>query len=143
MSVEENKELIRRYFEAGNSIQGDISKVRALAEEFLAPGFVAHHSMAGDMNADQYMATYEMLFAAFPDLKYIILNIVAEGDKVVVQSKASGTHKGAFQGIPPTGKQVNVSAVGIYRIAGNKVLEHWGLTDSLGLMQQLGIIPSK
>lgn len=143
MSIEENKELIHRYFEAGNGIQGDISKVRALAEEFLAPGFVAHHSMAGDMNAEQYMATYEMFFAALPDLKYTIVDIIAEGDKVVVQSKASGTHKGTFQAIPPTGKQINVSAVGVYRIAGGKFVENWGLTDSLGLMQQLGMIPSK
>jgi steroid delta-isomerase-like uncharacterized protein len=143
MSIEENKELIRRYVEAGNSIQGDVSKVRALAEEFLAPGFVAHHSMAGDMNAEQFITTYEMFFTAFPDLKYTIVNMIAEEDKVVLQSTASGTHKGTFQGIPPTGKLINVSAVGVYRIAGGKFVENWGLTDSLGLMQQLGIIPKR
>jgi steroid delta-isomerase-like uncharacterized protein len=90
-----------------------------------------------------HTSVFEGFFAAFPDLKYSIVNMIAEGDKVVVQSVASGTHKGEFQGIPPTGKQIKVAAVGIYRIAGGKFVENGGLVDGLGMMQQLGVIPSK
>ena len=143
MPIEENKIMVRRYFEISNEIKGDPSKVQALAEEFLAPEFVAHHSMLGDMSVEQYVATYEKFCAAFPDLNYSITNIIAEEDKVVVQCMATGTHKGEFQGVPPTGKKINVMAFGLYRIANGKFVENWGLVDNLAHMQQLGLIPSQ
>jgi steroid delta-isomerase-like uncharacterized protein len=143
MSIEENKELIRRYIEVGNSIQGDTSKVRTMAEEFLAPGFISHHSLAGDMKPEQWITSYEALFSAFPDMQYTIVDMIAEGDRVAVQYVSKATHRGIFQGIPPTEKQIIVTGVGIYRIAQGRFTEIWAFVDTFSMMQQLGIIPSK
>jgi len=67
--------------------------------------------------------------------------MIAEGDKVVVRSTFRGTHKGDLMGIPPTGKQVTMPLILIYRIADDKIVEHWMQADALGLLQQLGVIP--
>ena len=68
--------------------------------------------------------------------------MIAEGDKVVARVRWTGTHQGEFQGIAPTGKQVTLRAITIYRIAGRKIVEVWEEADILGMMQQLGVIPS-
>jgi predicted ester cyclase len=68
-------------------------------------------------------------------------DIVAEGDKVVTRGTFSGTHKGEFMGINPTGKRISVGVIEILRIADGKMVEHWNLVDSLGMMQQLGVVP--
>ncbi len=68
--------------------------------------------------------------------------MIAEGDKVVVRGTWSGTHKGEFMGIAPTGKSVSFGVIDIVRIAGGKVVEHWGQMDNLRMMQQLGVIPA-
>ena len=67
--------------------------------------------------------------------------MIAEGDKVAVRFTARGTHKGEFLGIPPTGKQVAWAGINIYRVASGKIAETWQLSDGLGLMQQLGVVP--
>ena len=80
--------------------------------------------------------------SAFPDFKATIDDIIAEGDKVVIRQTFSGTHKGEFMGIAPTGKRVSFGVMDIVRIAGGKFVEHWGQMDSMGMMQQLGAIPT-
>ena len=67
--------------------------------------------------------------------------MIAEGDKVVVRSTFRGTHKGDLMGIAPTGTQVTMPLILIYRIADDKIIEHWMQADALGLLQQLGVIP--
>ncbi len=79
--------------------------------------------------------------AVFPDWHPTIEDMIAEGDKVVVRFTGSGTHKGEFMGIPPTGKQVTITAIAIQRIAGGKIVENWLQADMLGMMQQLGVVP--
>lgn len=81
--------------------------------------------------------------SAFPDLHLTIDDMVAERDKVVARVRWTGTHQGDYRGIAPTGKQVTFTAITIYRIVGGKVVEVWEEGDSLGLMQQLGIIPTQ
>ena len=83
-----------------------------------------------------------LLRSAFPDFKATIDDLVAEGDKVVIRQTWTGTHKGEFMGVPPTGKSVSFGVIDILRIAGGKVVEHWGLMDSMSLMQQLGASPT-
>ncbi len=85
---------------------------------------------------------YGALRAAFPDLRITIEDQVAEGDRVVTRWTARGTHTGAFQGIPPTGKQGRMTGIDIDRIADGKVVECWVNSDDLGLLQQLGVIPT-
>ena len=69
-------------------------------------------------------------------------DIIAEGDKVVTRLTCRGTQQGAFMGIPPTGKQATITAIDINRFAGGKSVEHWLNMDTLGLLQQLGVIPA-
>jgi steroid delta-isomerase-like uncharacterized protein len=79
---------------------------------------------------------------AFPDVHITIEDQVAEGDRVVTRWTARGTHTGAFQGIPPTGKRGSMTGIDINRFADGKVVECWTNADDLGLLQQLGVIPT-
>jgi steroid delta-isomerase-like uncharacterized protein len=85
---------------------------------------------------------YTQLRNAFPDIHFRIKDQIAEGDKVVTHWTASGTHKGQFKGIQPTGKKFTVTAIDIDRIVDGKVKECWTNMDELGLLQQLGVIPT-
>jgi steroid delta-isomerase-like uncharacterized protein len=80
--------------------------------------------------------------AAFPDLHYTIDDMLAEGDKVVVHATVSGTHQGAFMGMPATGKSATWSEIHIARMNDGKVVEHWVNQDRMGMLQQLGLIPA-
>ena len=82
-----------------------------------------------------------MYLSAFPDLHITVEDMIAEGDKIVARLTMRGTHQGAFLGIPPTGKQVTGTAIDINRITGGKSVEHWNNSDTLGLLQQLGVVP--
>jgi predicted ester cyclase len=123
MSTEENKAFIRRYFEA---ISGK-DKPAAVVNEYVSDEELKHH-----------IAFYE---AAFPNYQFITEDMIAEGDKVVVRVIFRGTHKGDLMSIPPTGKQVTIPVILIYRVSDNKIVDHWMQVDALGLMQQLGVIP--
>ena len=139
MSTEQNKALFRQLIEEFFN-RGNMSR----ADEFLAPDFVEREELPPGIPRDRegVKQLTTMLRSAFPDFKATIDDIVAEGDKVVVRSTWSGTHKGEFMGIPPTGKSVSFGVIDIIRIAGGKCVEHWGQMDSMGLMQQLGAIPA-
>lgn len=87
-------------------------------------------------------ALFRMYIAAFPDLRMVPEDVIASGDKVVARVRATGTHRGAFMGMPPTGKQVDVQLIDIIRFGDDgRAREHWGVFDQLGMMQQLGAIP--
>ena len=82
-----------------------------------------------------------MYRSAFPDVRLIIEEQVAEGDKVVTRWIAYGTHQGEMMGIAPTGNQVRVEGITISHIQRGKIVQEWELFDTLGLMQQLGAAP--
>jgi steroid delta-isomerase-like uncharacterized protein len=79
---------------------------------------------------------------AFPDLKLTVDEIVAEGDLVAIRWTARGTHKADLFGVPATGKQATVTGISIDKYAGGKLVESWTNWDTLGLLQQLGAVPS-
>ena len=138
MSTEQNKALVRQLVEELFN-RGNMSR----ADELLAPDFVEREELPPGIPRDRegVKQLTTMLRSAFPDFKATIDDIIAEGDKVVVRSTWSGTHKGEFMGIPPTGKRVSFGVFDIVRIAGGKVVEHWGQMDNMRMMQQLGVIP--
>ena len=129
MSTEQNK-AVRRLEEVFN--RGNIS----LVDELFAPDFVEHEELPPGIppgrEAVKQLTT--MFRSAFPDFKATIDDIVAEGDKVVIRQTWSGTHKGEFMGVPPTGKSVSFGVIDIVRIAGGKLVEHWGQMDMMGMM---------
>jgi steroid delta-isomerase-like uncharacterized protein len=84
----------------------------------------------------------QVFYAAFPDLRHSVEDQVAEGDTVVNRLLVRGTHRGDFQGIPPTGRTVEIAAITIQRFAEGKLVEMHLLFDTLGLLQQLGAVPA-
>ncbi len=138
MSTEENKALIRRFYE-------EVFNKRNLAalDDFYAPDHVDHTLPpglpAGPEGTRQAIA---MTLAGFPDLRITIEDMIAEGDKVVIRFTMHGTQQGMFGNLSPTGKQVAVSTIEITRIADGKIVEDWGLDDRLGMLQQLGLVPA-
>ena len=137
MSIEQNKALVRQMVEEVFN-QGNVSQ----ADKFLAPNFVEREELPPGISRDRegVKQLTTMLRSAFPDFKATIDDIVAEGDKVVIRQTWSGSHKGEFMGIPPTGRSVSFGVIDIIRIAEGKCVEHWGQMDSMSLMQQLGAI---
>jgi steroid delta-isomerase-like uncharacterized protein len=132
---EANKAHIRRVIEEVYN-RGDL----AVVDEVAASDLVIHASsqdIRGREGAKQYVTA---LRAGFPDLRFTIEDQVAEGDQVVTRWSARGTHKGTFQGIPATGRQVRLVGADIDRTVGGKVIECWAHMDELGLMRQLGVV---
>ncbi len=88
-------------------------------------------------------AFFRMFIAAFPDLRMTAEDVIAGGDKVVARVRVAGTHKGAFMGMPPTGRRIDVQFIDIIRFGDDGLArEHWGVFDQLGMLQQLGAIPA-
>jgi predicted ester cyclase len=92
-----------------------------------------------DQELKDHIAFFE---AAFPHYELIADDMVAEGDKVAIRATFNGTQTGEFLGVAPTGKDVSISLILVYRVAGGKIGEHWMNADQLGLMQQLGVMPA-
>ena len=139
MSTEENKALARRW---GEEIWGKGNL--ALIDEILASNFVFNYPLPGvASDLEGYKQTVNMMRTPFSDVETNPEEMVAEEDKVVVRWKWGGTHKGEFMGIPPTGKKVMITGISILRFEGGKIAEEWGEMDNMGMMQQLGVVPTQ
>ena len=137
MSTEDNKVVVRRFLEAFNA--GDLDGVAAVC----ASNIVVHNSGAPDpLNLEGFRQLAGGFLAAFPGGTHTIEDMIGEGDKVVTRVIYRGAHTGDLMGMPPTGKQVAVSAMIIDHLANGKIVETWRLFDQLGMMQQLGAIPT-
>ena len=113
-----------------------------LIDELVADDFVEHQAMPGiPEGKDALRAFVEMFRAAFPDLKVETLATAVDGDEVWVHSRMTGTHKGDFNGIAPTGKKVDVTMFDRVRTRDGKAVEHWGVSDDLAILTQLGVVP--
>lgn len=85
---------------------------------------------------------YRGFWAAFPDMRVIIEDLVAEGDKVACRFHFEGTHRGELMGIPATGKQVSVPGITILRFKNGKCVERWSQADFMAMLQQIGAMPA-
>jgi steroid delta-isomerase-like uncharacterized protein len=136
---EENKQVVRQFFEALD--RHDTERMDQLVS---TNDYSFHFSgmppMDWNRNKKEFLAPF---IKAFPDLRRNIVDMVAEGDKVAVSINITGTYKGEFQGIPATGKQISFTAVDILTITDGKVTEEWATADMMGLMQQIGAIPTR
>ena len=133
MTTEGNKAIVRLQHEEVWS-KGNL----AMVDEIYASDFVCHFIVGpewrGREGVKQQVSRHR---TSFPDWDEHIEDIIAEEDKVVTRSTSRGTHKGAFEGIPPTGKQVAIAEVAIFRIADSELVEQWGFPDIQGLLKQL------
>ena len=135
MSVEDSKALARRFRETMERTGG------MGGEAFIAPTVTFYMAGSPPMKGEQVQGLLRAFYGAFSGLHHTFEDQIAEGDKVVTRFTLHGTHTGAFQGIPPTGKAVTIPAIVIDRFAEGKLVEHWASLDMLGLLQQLGAIP--
>jgi steroid delta-isomerase-like uncharacterized protein len=128
---------VRRFYESISA--GDIDGFGDL----LADDFVEHEETPGLAPTKAgVMDFFRMSRAAFPDMRMDVEDIVASGDKVVARVRLTGTHQGEFMGMPATGKRIDVQLVDITRFGDDGLAhEHWGVMDSLAMMQQLGAVP--
>ena len=114
-----------------------------IVDELFTPDFVEHSGLPSPMAASGCEAvkqTFRVVRAAFPDLRAEVRQVVAQGEYVVVYMTWHGTQTGEFVGIPPTGKSVSFDVFDLVRVVDGKMAEHWGLTDQLALLQQLGAV---
>jgi steroid delta-isomerase-like uncharacterized protein len=112
------------------------------ADDLVKENFVELDPLPGqDQGREGLKAILRVLWQAFPDMHWVVKERVGEGDKVVTRFKWTGTHRGAFMGIPATGRSVEVKGVVIDRLEQGKMADSRILMDTLGLMQQLGAIP--
>jgi predicted ester cyclase len=138
MSAEENKAIVQRF----NELFGECWRTGNvdILDEVLAPDFV-YHSPGAAPDLRGFKLSLLMLSVGLHDLRYMVEDLFAEGDKVADRMTWQATHQAELMGFPPTGNTVTGTEMHISRIAEGKIVERWGQGDNLGLMQQLGAVP--
>lgn len=134
-----NKEIVRRHYEDGVN-RGDT----AVAVECFAPEYVNH--LPGEekprRGIQAWIDMFQSFRAAFPDLTTRLEDLISEGDKVAVRHRWTGTHLGDYQGVPPTGRRITFTGSDVYRVLNGKIVEEWSEFDELGILRQIGALPS-
>jgi predicted ester cyclase len=111
------------------------------AEDCMSTDVVVHGGSMGEFRGlDALKGFISAYRTAFPDVRSVVEDQIAEGDKVVTRWTSRGTHEGDLNGIAPTGKAMETSGVTIERIAGDRIVEVWVAKDDLGMLQQLGVV---
>lgn len=136
---EDARATVRRYFAA--MAEEDAATRRTRISEVVGPGYVNHIAPAGVDLVGGLQALDEFK-AAFPDMAIAVEEQIAEGGTVATRYTMRGTHRGAFQGTPPTGRSVALGGVSLHRVADGRIVEDWPGLDLMGLLQQIGAVPS-
>jgi len=133
----QNKAVVQRYWD------GKWNERRPEILDELQTPDVAYHGTSMNMTGiEEYKQVYRNFLSAFHDTRLKVEDLIAEGDKVMSRVSMHGTHKGEFEGIPPTGKVLTLSAFTVFRLVDGKIVEEWEILDELGMMQQLGVDPA-
>jgi predicted ester cyclase len=137
MTTEQNKAVVRRFYEAFEANGEDA------LNEVLAPELAAYsHNDPAPQNRNVHVQGINWWNQVFSDTRFAIEEQIAEGDKVATRVTMRSVHnKGEFQGLPPSGKQIEIGGTSIERIKDGKIVERRVSSDWLGMMQQLGLIP--
>jgi steroid delta-isomerase-like uncharacterized protein len=136
-SVERNKAVSRRWIEVFNA------RDNAAEADVRAPDYVAYAPVSLEpdpLDSEAWTRFLSGFVEAFPDLQITVEGAVGEGDLVAQRVHFKGTHKGEFQGLPPTNRQVSFSGLELNRFVDGRVAEHWFQMDALTLLQQLGLV---
>jgi steroid delta-isomerase-like uncharacterized protein len=135
-----NKAPFSRLHEAVNS--GDAELISKTIDELVEPDVLIRTPLPVEATGAQALKeVFARLHRAFPDLHIAVEDVIAEGDKVVYRNTVTGTHQGEYMGLPPTGKSITYNEIFIFRIAGGRIAETWGVVDVISQMRQLGVIP--
>jgi steroid delta-isomerase-like uncharacterized protein len=137
MAIETNKAVVRQLFEQVLN-NHDLE----LADTLIDPQIVMHDPMMGvATGVSSFKQLVALFLTAFPQQHTTVDHLVAEGEYVVALHTHRATHTGPFMGIPPTGKDIIVEGLELFRLADGKIVEFWRHDDDAGLLQQLGAIP--
>jgi predicted ester cyclase len=136
MSTEENKVIVRRFFEL-------LERERRIPEELFDPGIIYHVPGSPDLDLNAMRQRVAAFDVAISNGRRIEKHMVAEDDIVAFNSVIEGKHTGEFMSIPASNKQFSAVEMGFIRIANEKIVEMWGLLDSMGLIRQISAIPSE
>lgn len=133
--LDKNKAIARRFLDELWNRENFIA-----VDQLLASDYDGHSSteIQGPDGAKKFVSR---LRTAFPDVQFKVVDQVSEGDKVATRWIISGTHKGEFQGMPPSGKRIEMTGITIFRIADGKLIEGWTNEDVLGMLQQIRALP--
>ncbi|HEX8363381.1 MAG TPA: ester cyclase [Longimicrobium sp.] len=134
--LERNKQLVRDYVATWN--RGDLEGL----SRFWSSDMV-HHTRTRAQTFEEVRDVVGNFMGAFPDLHFELDDIVAEGDRVVTRMTATGTNHGSYLGVEPTYRQIHCNVMGIARVRGDRIVEHWGVTDELAMMAQMGMLPEE
>jgi predicted ester cyclase len=133
----EPKTVVRRFVDEYQTGADE----RAFAE-LLHPDVLDHNRPPGIApGADGVRQQFDGFRAAFDGFRAEILDQIAEGDKVVTRKVFRGRHRGSFNGVEPTGAEVEIHVIDIVRVQDGRIVEHWNCVDRLGLLAQLGALP--
>ena len=138
MATNLNQELVKRFFD-------EVCNQQHLqtANELFSAGHVYHDpqitAAPGPDGMKHVVQTYQN---AFPDAHWHVVETIIAGDDIITRWKGTGTHKNELSGISPTDKKASVDGIWIHRIKNGKIAESWNVWDTLGLLQQLGVVPA-
>jgi steroid delta-isomerase-like uncharacterized protein len=136
-----NKATFRRFHDAMNT--GDAELISKTIDEVVEPDLLMRTPLPVQATgAEALKEVFGRLYRAFPDLHITVEDVIAEGDKVVGRNTVTGTHQGEYMGLPPTGKSITYNEIFIFRFAGGRIVETWGVVDVFSQMRQLGAIPA-
>ena len=136
----DNKVAYRRFCDAVNS--GDMERLSSTIDEVVEPGALIRTPLPiAGTGAAKLKEVFRRLHQAFPDLHITVEDLIAEDDRVVGRHIVTGTHRGEYMGLPPTGKTVAYDEIFIFRCADGRIAETWGVVDVISQMKQLGLIP--
>jgi steroid delta-isomerase-like uncharacterized protein len=137
MSIEENKEMARRYMEEVLS-EKRVDEIDSYVTDDYVNTLLPPGMPQGPQGEKLFLGMFQQ---AFPDYTISIERMVGEGDKVVAHWSFRGTNSGEFQGMPATGKQVQVQGINLFRFSNGRIAENRPAFDMLGLLQQIGVVP--
>lgn len=139
--VARNKEMFRRFQDAMNTCDAEV--ISKSIDELVEPDATIRTPLPSDATGAQVLKdVWTVLLAGLPDLQLNVEDLIGEDDKVVARIVVTGTHRGVYMGVEPTGKSISYDEIFIFRFANGRVTETWGVVDVLSQMKQLGVIPA-
>jgi steroid delta-isomerase-like uncharacterized protein len=137
-----NKAIFRRFHEATNT--GDPEIISKTIDEVVDPDVLIRTPLPVQSTGAQALKeVFARLHQAFPDLCVTVEDLIEEDDKVVGRNSVTGTHRGEYMGLPPTGKAIAYNEIFIFRFTEGRIAETWGVVDVFSQMKQLGLIPAQ
>ena len=135
--IEANRNLGRRFFQEQDQLHG------GPADNFCAPVYTARLAGYPAMDLSGHKQFAAAWYSAFPDTHHTIEDVMADSNGATVRFTIRGTHKGAFNGVGPTGKSITVGGIAMMRVQAGKVVDLWAQFDQAGMLQQLGLRPGQ